>query len=119
MKRILSLLAILMAVSTFTSAQNKNKIITEDIPVSGVCDECKTRIEKAAYIPGVKRAEWDEKTKNLKVSFKASKVSLEEIEQSVARTGHDAGTIKAADSAYNQLPSCCAYKEKGIEHHAH
>jgi copper chaperone CopZ len=117
MKRLLSLLAILMAVSTLTSAQGKKKIITENIPVRGVCEDCKARIEKAAYLPGVKRAEWDPKTQNLKVSFKTSKVSLPEIEQSIARAGHDAGDIKATDSAYNHLPSCRAYKEKGLHSH--
>lgn len=111
MKRIFSIFALLLSTSFLASAQQKKGTITDTIQVSGVCGECKERIEKAAYIHGVKRAEWDKDTKNLVVSYKASKVSKEEIEKSIAHAGHDAGDVNASDSSYNKLPSCCAYKE--------
>lgn len=113
MKRILSILAITLFFPLFSNAQEAKlpKVATEHITVRGVCGECKERIEKAAYIPGVKRAEWNKDTKELTVSYKTSKTTLEEIEKSIAAVGHDAGDIKATDSAYGQLPSCCAYKD--------
>lgn len=117
MKRILGILIIALSIPFFSFAQKAKKpaVVTENIAVSGVCGECKERIEKAAYIPGVKRAEWDKSTKQLTVSYKTSKTTLEEIEKSIATSGHDAGDIKASDSAYHQLPSCCAYKD-GHDH---
>jgi len=117
MKRILSLLAITISTTFFLNAQESKKpaVVTEHITVNGVCGECKERIEKAAYIPGVKRAEWDKNTKELTVSFRTSKTTLEAIETSIAAAGHDAGDIKASDSTYNNLPSCCAYKD-GHDH---
>ena len=117
MKRIFGILAISLSIPFFSNAQEvkKPKVATEHITVKGVCGECKERIEKAAYIPGVKRAEWDKTTKELTVSFKTSKTTIEAIEQNIANAGHDAGDIKASDSAYNELPSCCAYKD-GHDH---
>lgn len=111
MKRLLTVS--LLTLSTFAFGQGKtSKVQTEKIHVTGVCNDCKERIENAAYLPGVKRADWDKQTQELIVSYKPAKVSLEQIEKSIANAGHDAGTIKASDSAYAQLPSCCAYKEE-------
>ena len=115
MKRLFSLLALILMTSAFSFGQNKKGILTEHIKVSGVCNECKERIENAAYIHGVKRAEWDKDSKDLTVTFKADKVTLLQIEESIAKSGHDAGEVKATDSAYNKLPSCCAYKD-GHDH---
>lgn len=85
--------------------------------MSGICNDCKERIENAAYLHGVKRADWDKHAQELTVSYKPAKVSLLQIEKSIANAGHDAGEIKASDSAYAQLPSCCAYHEKGTHTH--
>jgi len=114
MKRMCGLLAIFLTASAF-SFQNKSSIITEHIKVSGICNDCKERIESAAYLPGVKRAEWDKTTKDLTVTFKSGKVTLQQIEQRIAQSGYDAGSVKASDSAYQKLPSCCAYKD-GKDH---
>lgn len=111
MKRIIGFLAFLMTISTFSFAQGKKGIVTENIEVEGVCGQCKKRIENAAYIPGVKRAEWDKQTKNLKVTYNSKKTSLEKIETSISNAGHGAGEIEANEDAYHKLPSCCAYKE--------
>lgn len=115
MKRIFSLLAIMLISSAFSFGQHKKGILTEHIKVSGICNDCKERIENAAYIPGVKRAEWNKESKELTVSFKPGKVTLLQIEESIAKSGHDAGTVKASDSAYHKLPACCAYKD-GHDH---
>lgn len=111
MKRFFSLLAISISISFLAAGQSKNKVVTETIHVSGVCGQCKDRIEKTAYIPGVKRAEWDKGSKGLTVSYRSAKVTKEQIEEAIARSGHDAGETKASDSAYQNLPSCCAYKK--------
>jgi periplasmic mercuric ion binding protein len=57
----------LLLMSTFTMlslaafAQDK----TDSVKVYGNCEMCKTRIEKAAKIEGVKKGEWNEETKML------------------------------------------------------
>lgn len=105
------MLVIVISTSLLAQGQEKGETITESIKVSGVCSDCKARIEKAAYLPGVRRAEWDKNTKELVVSYRTSKVSLKQIKENIARSGHDAGEVEAPAEAYNKLPSCCAYKE--------
>lgn len=117
MKRITGILAILLCSLSFSFAQDKKDIATEKIKVSGVCGQCKKRIENAAYINGVKRAEWDKASKELTVTYRPSKTSLKKIEEHIAKTGHDAGEVKAAEGDYNKLPECCAYKHDGLADH--
>ncbi len=119
MKRIFGLIALLLASYSFTFAQQQTDkaVTTETIIVKGNCGECKERIEEAAYLKGVKRAEWNKETKELTVSFRPAKVSLNQIEKSIATAGHDAGEVKASDSAYNTLPPCCAYRHEHAQTH--
>lgn len=84
---------------------------TEKIEVSGACGMCKTRIEKAASgVEGVKAAEWDKKSQELKVTFDEKKTSVEAIQKAVVAVGHDSGKMKADDKVYNALPGCCKYR---------
>lgn len=117
MKRISGLLAILLIAVNFSFAQSKKDIVTEKITVQGNCGQCKKRIEDAAYINGVKRAEWNKETKELTLTYRPSKTSLKQVEENIARVGHDAGDVHATDSAYNELPECCAYKSEHAEAH--
>ena len=96
-------------------AQNKH-IITDTIHVDGVCKQCKERIEDAAYIKGVKKADWNVATKKLVLIFDADKTTLKTIETSIAKAGHNAGDQKALPEAYNNLPSCCAYVDAESGH---
>lgn len=97
-------------------AGNPN-IITRQYPVSGVCDQCKKRIEEAAYIRGVKFAEWNVDKNELTIKYDSTRASSAQILQSIADAGHDAGDIKATDAAYNSLPACCRYRS-GLKKHA-
>lgn len=86
------------------------KIVTETIQVEGVCQQCKQRIEKAALIKGVRYATWDPNQQELKVIYRTKTVQLKDIENAIAQTGHNTENVQADESAYEQLPSCCAYK---------
>jgi len=78
--------------------------------VSGKCEMCEARIEKAALgVKGVKTAEWDKTTKLLKVSFDGN-TSKKDIEKAIADVGHDTPDFKAKDAVYNALPGCCKYE---------
>jgi hypothetical protein len=94
----------------------QSKTITDTFTVSGNCKQCKTRIEDATYIKGVKSAEWNKKTHLLTVIFNTEKTSLEKIATAVANAGHDNRLAKATDNTYNKLPGCCAYRT-GVCHH--
>lgn len=112
MKRlIVFLLIIFSSLSLF--AQEKKDIVTEHYKVSGNCGQCKKRIENAAYIRGVKRAEWDKTTGELTIIYRPSQTNAKAILEHVARAGHDSELAKATDEDYKKLPHCCSYKETG------
>ena len=85
---------------------------SENFTVSGNCDLCKERIEKAAKsVNGVKSASWDEKTKKIHVEFDSMKTDLIIIQKSIAKAGHDTEKYKADDKTYESLPACCHYRK--------
>jgi len=90
-------------------ASNHN-IVTGTYLVNGECDQCKKRIEDAAYIKGVKYANWNVETHNLTVKYDSSKTSSELILKSIVKAGHDSENMIATDDDYNKLPSCCKYR---------
>lgn len=103
------LLSLQIVSAQSTSIDNK-KIKTETIDVSGTCGMCKKRIEKAAYIHGVKRVEWNKESKKLSVSYNPKQVSLDDISKKIAEAGHDANGVHADDKVYHTLPNCCEYR---------
>jgi len=91
---------------TLLSAEKK----TETVKVYGNCGMCKTRIEKAAKsIDGVSKAKWDQKAKEITVTFDPAVTNLEDIEKEIAAVGHDTEDVRAEDATYNELHSCCKY----------
>ena len=80
--------------------------------VSGNCDMCKARIEKAAKsVSGVDSTDWNIKTKMLHLIFDPGKTSQDDVQKVIAMAGHDTGKYKAPDSVYNSLPECCRYRK--------
>lgn len=115
MKFKLTLLGLL--VSFFTVAQSKNQ--TAVIEVDGVCGMCKSRIEKACLkTKGVKLANWDVETHQLKLIFNNQKTDLDIVKSSIANVGHDTDTFKATEEAYMSVDMCCRYRdEKVVQEH--
>ena len=101
--------------------QSKSKIQTETFSVEGACDMCKTRIENAALIKGVKSAEWDAKAHTITVIYNSQKVTLQAIHNAIAEVGHKTSLVNPNMEAYNKLPACCAYLkgEKSSCGHSH
>jgi len=82
----------------------------QEFRVYGNCQMCKERIETAAYDPeGVLKAEWGQETKNLKLKFNPEIVSQTEVEQAIAKVGHDTDNYRASDEVYSDLHECCLY----------
>ncbi len=112
---LFTLLFALFALPAFSQSKAP-KVATIEFKVEGVCGMCKTRIENAATIKGVKLAEWDQESSMLRVIYKTKKTNEEAIQQAVADHGHDTDKVKAKDDAYAKLPGCCAYRD-GVEKH--
>lgn len=114
MTRIIGFILLSIAFATNISiAQNKkynsSRVQTDTIRVEGVCSQCKSRIEEAAYIRGVRRAEWDKASKQLTVVYNPQRVKKEDVEKSIAKSGHSTENQTRDQNSYDKLPSCCAY----------
>jgi periplasmic mercuric ion binding protein len=106
MKLILTMLAFIAGSQLFAQSA------TGKIKVLGECGMCENRIEKAAKTAGATRADWNDETKMLTVTFDSTTTSLAKIEQAIAAVGHDTEHYKGNDAKYKKLPSCCKYERK-------
>ena len=111
MKTLSLIAAIIFSIfSINTSAAQTTK--AETIKVWGNCGMCKTTIEKSAKKAGAKTANWDEESKELKVTYAVNITSSAKIQEAVAKSGYDTQDFTAIKSAYNNLPGCCKYDRK-------
>ncbi|MCG8581686.1 MAG: heavy-metal-associated domain-containing protein [Bacteroidales bacterium] len=78
--------------------------------VSGNCNMCKQRIEEALLdIEGVNMAAWNAETKEVQVLVSSSVLTIDKLQEVVAKAGHDTNGAKAGDEIYASLPDCCKY----------
>jgi len=108
-----ALLAIALGSNSYAQAPVQSKIVTiktETIKVWGNCETCQARIEKAAKVDGVTKADWNTKSKVLTVTYDPAKTNMDQIGKKVAAAGHDNGKVKADIQAFNALPGCCKYR---------
>ena len=106
----ITIIAVLAFVFTSSNSAFAANPKTESFKVSGNCDMCKARIEKAPKIDGVTKAEWNKKDKMLTATFDLAKTSIDAIGKKIAEAGHDNDKAKATDKAYDKLPGCCQYR---------
>jgi copper chaperone CopZ len=114
MKTIKFVVFAIMAMFLFTNADaqtgSKTTTKTESLKVSGNCGMCKERIEKAAKVDGVAKADWDKTTKILTLAYNPAVVKSDDVLKKIAAVGHDNEKYKADDKTYNSLHSCCKYR---------
>lgn len=115
MKQLIVLFSIILS-SFSVLAQDAKDIATASYKVDGNCNMCKKRIENAAFVKGVKRAEWNVTTHELTVTYRPSKTGEDAILASVAKAGHSSEKIQATESDYKKLPECCQYKTNTCNH---
>lgn len=109
-KLILTMLFVLVGFSV-QAQEKKNKNAKHNIEVNGNCEQCKKRIEKAAYsVYGVKSADWQIDDHSLHLILNEEKCSVLDVKKAVANVGHDTDEVKATDEVYNNLHSCCLYE---------
>lgn len=109
MKKILLVAAIFAGIQVQSKAQSK-PVTDTTFHVSGICNMCKERIENAAYIKGVKLAEWDKESQDLRVVFKNKKTDLKKVQQSISEAGHAMPNYPETEEGYANLPECCKFK---------
>jgi periplasmic mercuric ion binding protein len=112
--KIFAAVVIALLISTGVNGQTTTKDNakgpkTETFKVNGECGMCKTRIENGLKMDGVTKAEWDQKTKMVTVTYEPSKVTVDAMKKKVASLGHDTDKYKAKDDVYAKLPDCCHY----------
>lgn len=107
---IVAALSIFFTKSSLAQSYNHSEIKTDNIKVWGNCEMCKARIEKAAKIEGVSKAEWNTETKILTLVYDPSVVKSDDVQKKIASVGHDTEKFKAEDKTYNSLPGCCKYE---------
>ena len=113
--RILSISIIALILNITVSAQEHShnqmaKDKTESFKVAGKCGMCNARIEKAAKIEGVSKAEWNSETQLLTVTYNPEKVKVDDLQKKIAAVGHDTEKVKADNNVYDKLPGCCKYE---------
>ena len=113
MKKLVLVMLVLFLGVSLQAQEKKNKNAKAEIEVKGNCDQCKKRIEKAAYtVKGVKSAVWHQDHQDLHLIIDETKCSLDDVRAAVAKSGHDTDKVKATDEDYNKLHHCCKY-DKG------
>ncbi len=112
MKNIILVLVALIGFSA-NAQEKKNKNAKYEIEVNGNCEQCKKRIEKAAFsIGGVKSATWQIDAHKLQVIINEEKTSVSDVKKAIAKAGHDTDDVKAIDEDYKNLHHCCKYERK-------
>jgi copper chaperone CopZ len=95
------------------SGAKKSKNAKYTFEVNGNCEQCKKRIEKAAFsVSGVKMALWNIETHEMTVIINEEKCSLLDVKKAIAKIGHDTKEVKATDEVYEKLHTCCKYERE-------
>lgn len=110
MKNIILILGIILMSFSVNAQEKLNKNAKVKFHVSGNCEMCKSRIEKAAFsVSDVKTAEWNSEDEMLELIINENKTNVTSIQEAIAKVGHDTEGIKATDEDYEKLHTCCAY----------
>jgi mercuric ion binding protein len=79
--------------------------------VNGICGMCEKRIESALInSSGVKFADWDNQTSQVKVAYNSKKITEQKLHEILAGAGHDTQKVRAKDEDYAKVPGCCKYR---------
>jgi copper chaperone CopZ len=109
---VLGMMLLFVALST-QAQEKKNKNAKYEFEVNGNCEQCKKRIEKAAFsVSGVKSADWYIDDHILHLIINEEKCSLLDVKKAIAEVGHDTDEVKATDEVYEKLHTCCKYDRK-------
>jgi periplasmic mercuric ion binding protein len=109
---IFAIAIIAITTTAFTIKKQKSGETTSTFKVWGNCGMCKTKIEKSLKVKGVSKANWDDDTKIMTVTYEPAVITLDQIQKNIAAVGYDTELYKAENKAYKKLPGCCQYERK-------
>ena len=113
MKNLILVVVVFFAGFSIQAQQKVNKNAKYVIEVSGNCEQCQNRIQKAAYsVSGVKSAVWSIETHQLSLILNEEKTTILAVKTAIAKAGHDSEDIKATAESYGKLSGCCQYEKK-------
>lgn len=103
------LVGLFSLVSFSQEKKSKNKRVS--FKVTGNCEMCEKKIEKAAFsIKGVKSADWNNEQQSIFLIIDETKCNTLDVATAIAKAGYDSELLKATDEDYNNLHGCCQYK---------
>lgn len=104
----------------FSCGDNNQTVKEGEFYVRGNCGMCEERIESTLKeIPGVMKADYDVKTKNIFVAYDSTKVTELALHTAVAKTGHETKEVAMDEAAHEELPECCKKYNHGHEEDTH
>lgn len=113
MKNVFIIVMMIFVGLSAQAQEKKNKNAKHTFEVNGNCEQCKKRIEKAAYsVTGVKSAGWDVDTHQLSLILNEEKTTVLEVKKAIANVGHDTDDVKTTKEVYDNLHACCKYDRK-------
>lgn len=113
MKKIILAIVFILSVFSIQAQAKLNKNAKYQIEVNGNCEQCQSRIQKAAFsIPGVKSASWNVETHQLNLILNEEKATILDVKKGIAKAGYDTDEVKSSKENYDKLPGCCQYDRK-------
>ena len=110
MKKISAILMIvsLVGCSAIISKNSPHHSLQEINIPSAQCNMCVARIDEALYgIDGILKYKVELDDLIVKVKYDNQKISLQQIETIISKTGYQANDVPADPDAYNKLDLCC------------
>ncbi|MET0760444.1 MAG: heavy-metal-associated domain-containing protein [Flavobacterium sp.] len=113
MKNIIIVMLLTFVGFSTQAQEKKNKNAKVEFHVSGNCEMCKKRVEKTALsVSGVKTADWHMDCGTLYLIVNEEKTDVSTIQKAIAKAGHDTDEVKATQTDYDNLHTCCQYERK-------
>ena len=98
----------LVGCSAIISRDASNQSLQEISIPTAQCGMCTARIDKAlSSVDGILKYKVELDDLKVKVKYNNKIISLQQIEQIIAKTGYQANNIPADIDAYNKLAMCC------------
>lgn len=105
------ILVLLFVATASAMLAQKNKAEETSFWVAGLCGMCEKTIENALDVKGVMVADYNLDTHQIKVIYKPSKITIEEMHRLLNVAGYDTEKSIATEEQYNQVHRCCRYRE--------
>jgi mercuric ion binding protein len=106
---------LIISIVVVTSCGKKDTKKTEVFKVWGNCEKCEKTIEHSVDVDGVVTKDWNVDSKLMTVTFDTTKISLDAIQQLIAKDGYDNDAYFGDDYSYAKLEECCQYERKPFE----